>query len=168
MPCTLWKLWFPLLGVFLLVVRTYIHSKSMLIMTVTHKTLPSQLQHLSNQTKFSHTNLLCITNGEFIMGNQMHGQFLIFVVVNTVMNTIVLISDDMCMPLESVHHLEMCWATYIHMYYTRNCKISSNTLYKIWKTQHAVHSWHLNFYAQNYICRLSTYSLLSIGFHLKI
>ena len=43
-----------------------------------HQTFSGQLWHLTDQTKFDQTNLLCIINGEvnkFKIGKQMSGQF---------------------------------------------------------------------------------------------
>ena len=48
------------------------------MITASHQTFSGQLWHLTNQTKFDQTNLLCIINGEvnkFTIGKQMSGQF---------------------------------------------------------------------------------------------
>ena len=49
-----------------------------LMITASHQTFSGQLWHLTNQTKFDQTNLLCIINEEvnkFTIGKQMSGQF---------------------------------------------------------------------------------------------
>ena len=48
------------------------------MITASHQTFSGQLWHLTDQTKFDQTNLLCIINGEvnkFTIGKQMSGQF---------------------------------------------------------------------------------------------
>ena len=48
-----------------------------------HQTFSGQLWHLTGQTKFDQTNLLCIINGEvnkFTIGKEMSGQFLILII----------------------------------------------------------------------------------------
>ena len=48
------------------------------MITASHQTFSDHLWHLTDQTKFDQTNLLCIINGEvnkFTIGKQMSGQF---------------------------------------------------------------------------------------------
>ena len=49
-----------------------------LMITASHQIFSGQLWHLTDQTKFDQTNLLCIINGEvnkFTIGKQMSRQF---------------------------------------------------------------------------------------------
>ena len=54
-----------------------------LMITASHQTFSGQLWHLTDQTKFDQTNLLCIINGEvnkFTLGKQMSRQFSILII----------------------------------------------------------------------------------------